>query len=339
MHGYGKVLLASLFASGSLALPWAQGSTDSTTGTQQTNTQNSGPSTAEIKSSGTGGKVAEGEPIPEVSEVGPAYSLLLAKEVAPTDLDGVIVSWAYGLPFCTQRQLLSESIEDFCNKNLTFDRVPKLDENLQATGEVTQISGYYAGCSDDVSLGRSYAGLYWVEVIGMYDGVGDQPAAPGGTDGYVQRTTNTGTNSGTPPTTQNTQNTQQGTQSTQNTGTSSGGTGNGGVRGPVEQPTPGKTAYKCNNDRESHECPRGNNAEVDIIAFASCGQYAYTDKKGEPGTGGSSSGTTSTTPPTTDNKQQQGNTQQSGSGTGTGTGTGGGSVGGRKYKTLRALKA
>eukprot|EP00262_Sarcandra_glabra_P011580 TRINITY_DN2811_c0_g1_i1.p1 TRINITY_DN2811_c0_g1~~TRINITY_DN2811_c0_g1_i1.p1 ORF type:complete len:359 (+),score=32.68 TRINITY_DN2811_c0_g1_i1:53-1129(+) len=358
MHGYGKVLLASLCASGSLALPWAQGSKDLTTETQQTNTPSNGPPTQEIKSSGTGSEVVADETIPEPSDVGPAYSLLLAKETAPTDRDGVIVAWAYGRPFCTQRQLLSESIEDFCNKTLTFDRVPKLDENLQPTGQVTQISGYFAGCSDDVSLGRSYAGLFWVEEIGMYDGIGDQPAAPGGTDGYVQRPTNT--NSGAPPTTQTMQqNTQQGTQGTQNTdptksgsggngnsgngnsgtgnsGTGNSGTGNSDVPGPSEQPTPGKIAYKCNNDREYHECPINDKIEVDIIAFASCGQYAYT--KGFPpsgGNGGGNGGGTTTTIPPTDDKQQQGNTQESGSG----TGTDGGNMRGRKYKMLRALKA
>lgn len=259
MHGFGKALLASLFASGSLAAPWAQGVTPDSTSVKQ-----------DIKKREPGAKVAEVEPLPQISDVGPAYSLLLAKEISPIDLDGVVVAWAYGIPFCTQRQLLSESIEDFCNKNLTFDRVPKLDENLQATGQVTQISGYFAGCSDDVSLGRSYAGLYWVEVVGMYDGVGDQPASPGGSDTYVQRPTAPKSDA-PPPTTKDTPTT--------------------------PKDSPDSTAYKCNNDRESHECPRGNNNDqVEIIVFASCGQYAYTDKKGAPGTGGAAGGST-TTPP------------------------------------------
>ncbi|KAK8203776.1 hypothetical protein IWZ01DRAFT_95059 [Phyllosticta capitalensis] len=311
MFGFGKALIASLLASGALALPKAQTNTNGNTDPNNMKSPTTGQTTEQIKSQGVPGKIGENPPLPPVSDVGPAYSLLLAKEISPTDLDGVIVVWAYGLPFCTQRQLLSESIEDFCYRNLTFDRVPKLDENLQATGEVTQISGYFAGCSDDVSLGRSYAGLYWVELIGMHDGIGDQPASDGGSS-TTQSTTNP------PPSTQQNSGTGTGTTTTSN----GNGQGQGGVRGSTEGEGEG-TAYKCNNDREAHGCPRSPTTEVDIVTFASCGQYAYTDKKGEPGTGGTT--TTST----------QNTNQQQGGGGGSGGGSG---MGGKKYKTLKAIK-
>ncbi|KAK7557319.1 hypothetical protein IWX92DRAFT_369281 [Phyllosticta citricarpa] len=135
----------------------------------------------------------------------------------------------------------------------------------------------------------------------------------------------------------------------------------------TEQPPPeseGK-AFKCGNDREAHICLKDVKNSVDIVSFSSCGQYAYTDKPGQPGTDGGDSTMLASAPPSgsppsgsppntelatqqntqqktqqqkTDKTQQntQQNTQQQ---TPKNGGTGSGNGGGYKRKMFRALKA
>lgn len=81
MFGFGKALIASLLASGALALPKAQTNTNGNTDPNNMKSPTTGQTTEQVKSQGVPGKIGENPPLPPVSDVGPAYSLLLAKEM------------------------------------------------------------------------------------------------------------------------------------------------------------------------------------------------------------------------------------------------------------------
>ncbi|KAL1618741.1 hypothetical protein SLS56_010432 [Neofusicoccum ribis] len=102
---------------------------------------------------------------------GPGYNVLLGVETAPNG-DKAIVAWAYGRFQCTERQLVSKG-RDFCGKPLTFDRVPELDEQNEATGGQEKVTVQFEGCGD-ASRAGDYSGVVIQDSAGYYDCNGDR---------------------------------------------------------------------------------------------------------------------------------------------------------------------
>lgn len=68
---------------------------------------------------------------------------------------------------------MSKGANDFCGKELTFDRVPELDGQNEATGPQEKITIQFQGC-DDASADGDYSNIVIQDSTGYFDCNGDR---------------------------------------------------------------------------------------------------------------------------------------------------------------------